>query len=102
MSNDSGITIGYSSSSISNAITIGYNATALGNRGIAIGHKAISKNDDQVIIGNIDLNELEKRVSQLEQIVKDQEEIINALWYHPGMPGSIEAKDDYNDNIQQL
>jgi hypothetical protein len=42
-------------------------------------------------LANVDVRALVKRVDELEKIVAEQTELINALWYHPGMPGHTES-----------
>lgn len=36
----------------------------------------------------------------MEQIVEKQEEIINAMWYAPGMPGAAEATDMWESDVK--
>ena len=72
----------------SNSIVIGTNVIGNDNS-IAIGNT-----QNQVTIGTINVtsllervDSLEKLINKLEKVVKDQQETIEALWYHPGMPG---------------
>ncbi len=43
---------------------------------------------DSVRVGGIDLFELRKRVEQLEKDNERLNELVEALWLHPGMPGA--------------
>lgn len=55
-----------------------------------------------VMIGDIDLRKLVDRVETLESLVEKQSELINAMWYHPGMPGADEIEEKFNANVAKL
>jgi hypothetical protein len=44
-----------------------------------------------VFLADINVRALVKRVDELEKIAAKQADLINALWYHPGMPGHTES-----------
>lgn len=48
-----------------------------------------------IMLDDIDVRELLERVKNLELVVAKQSEIINALWYAPGAPGTWEAKEEF-------
>jgi len=56
---------------------------------IRLGDKALNYNC--IDIGPIDLIQLQNKVKELETIVNKQKELIEALWYRPGMPGYDQA-----------
>ena len=74
--------------------------------GIAIGETAQDKsewtNPGEIVIGHLNLTDLEAKVEKLEEIVKQQAEMLNTLWYHPGMPGYSEAHKQYEIDSQLL
>lgn len=49
------------------------------------------------VLGKLEHNnsKLENKILELEKSVKFQTELIEALWYAPGMPGYLGAKKDY-------
>lgn len=55
-----------------------------------------------VNISNIDLRKLVERVETLESLVEQQSELINAMWYHPGMPGADEIEEKFRANVEKL
>lgn len=110
-----GITIGemYPGVRSLNTIAIGQNANAIGDNSIAIGTSCSATEDHEihigtdsstkVIIGRYNvaemfetIAELRQEVTELKNLVERQAEIIDALWYHPGMPGANAAKESYH------
>jgi hypothetical protein len=91
------ICIGFGSQADDYGIAIGKNARS-GKNAAAFGEN-VKAADNHLVIGQWDLtdiangtNDLHERVIKLESLVKKQQELLTALWYHPGMPGSIEAQ----------
>lgn len=95
-----------------NNIAIGYNAIAIGrsvkyeeSHDIEIGNVKATK----IRIGPVDLIELQDNVKHLTETVKilqeeneKMREIINQLWYAPGMPGASEAREMFKNDLENL
>jgi hypothetical protein len=60
----------------------------------------ISTEDDQIILGDVNIREMKNEIEDLKDIVKEQQEMLITLWHHPGMPGYQEAKDQYESDIK--
>ena len=65
--------------------------TSAKNREIEIGAK--TTNWTRVEVGGVDLLALQKRVDELEEANGKLMEMIETMWYSPGMPGAPEAPD---------
>lgn len=96
ISGGSATALGFKSYSASNAVAIGTYAMAEENA-VAIGSN-VSAAKNTVVISNINITELLNRVEKLEETIVKQQETIDALWYHPGMPGYEEAKEKFSKN----
>jgi YadA head domain repeat (2 copies) len=86
-------------SEFNNCVAIGLNAISSGKRSIAIGYQANATEDDQIMLGDVNIREMRNEIEDLKAIVKEQQEMLIALWHHPGMPGYQEAKDQYENYI---
>lgn len=89
------------------SICIGYGADAQ-DGAIAIGTNTKAKKAE-IIIGDINLRELQARLEQLEELAEKQNRIIEKqndfiwkIWYHPGMPGAQEAEAQFDEDRSQL
>ena len=91
------ICIGIGANADDFGIAIGCNAKA-GKHAAAFGDSVIAP-DNHLVIGKWDLTDVAERLNALEELVEKQHELLNALWYHPGMPGAIEAEDSFKRNI---
>lgn len=63
----------------------------------------------RIVIGNWDATDAGERIEALEKIVKEQGEtinklveLVNELYYFPGMPGAIEAENLFKEDIKKL
>lgn len=72
-----------------------------GDDAIAIGVNIVAE-DNEVVIGRVNVTKLLDRLEQLETQVEKQNELIEALWYYPGMPGSQEAAESYATDIKSI
>lgn len=75
---------------IRDKIAIGEGARA-GKNAVAIGH-GVEAPDGRFVVLNQDLTDVNSRLEALEKTVAAQQKIIEALWYHPGMPGAEGAE----------
>jgi len=103
----SAIAIGFGADADAEGVAIGQNARA-GKRAVALGANVVAP-DDRLIILRWDLTDVGARLDQLEQmvsaqqkIIADQQEMLEALWYHPGMPGAVEAESSFVVNCANL
>lgn len=48
------------------------------------------------------VEELQTRVDALQELTKEQSELITAMWYYPGMPGANEAKEQFKENNPKI
>lgn len=105
--------IGCGTRTSSNTVAIGSGASATSSHSIAIGADvrtsdaygiAIGTNTDQgtIMLNDVNIRNLKKKVDELEEIVKKQSELINALWFAPGMPGYAEGKEMWNKDSTSL
>lgn len=101
------ITIGFDAHADSHGIAIGQHSRA-GKRAAAFGNNIVAPDGRLVILG-WDLTDIGPRLEALEQtvaaqqkVIAKQQEMIQALWYFPGMPGAEEAKKSYFINRDQL
>ena len=96
---------------VSNCIAIGTAVTTESGNCIATGYNSVAKEnyedtqigcrdftDNEIWLSNIDIRELVSRVEQLEGIIEKQSDLINKLWYAPGMPGYEEGKDMWDND----
>ena len=82
---------------ITNSIIIGNEIKAKSDQ-IIIGDEKYTY--DKITIGNVNISELEERIMDLENLVEKQNELIMAMYYHPGMPGFKEAYDQFKSHSQ--
>lgn len=91
------ISIGELVSRPKHQVAMGYNASPEGDYGIQIGTPDIT--DNNIFISNLDIRKMDKRIQELEDIVEKQNEMIEALWYAPGMPGYQEGKEMWDSKV---
>lgn len=48
------------------------------------------------------VEELQTRVEALQELTKEQSELITLMWYHPGMPGANEALEKFKANNPKI
>ena len=82
---------------IKNSIIIGNEIKAKSDQIIIGDDKHIY---DKITIGNVNISKLEERIMDLENLVEKQNELIMAMYYHPGMPGFKEAYDQFKSHSQ--
>lgn len=82
------------------SVAVGCRARA-GKRACAIGTDVVA-GDDEIVIGKCNFTRMMERLDALEQRVAEQDELIEAIWYHPGMPGFTEAKETFDDDSKKL
>jgi hypothetical protein len=85
-------------------IAIGQNSKA-GKNAAAFGEN-VKAEDNHLVIGKWDLTDVaetnvSERLNKLEELVEKQQELLNALWYHPGMPGALEAEQSFVEHTSQ-
>lgn len=90
------VVIGFESVAQLGGVAIGNNAHA-GVNAVALGTNSKAP-DGHVVILNIDFTNIASRLEQLENIIAEQQEMIQALWYHPGMPGAVDAASSFAIN----
>ena len=93
------ICIGQGAIADDNGIAIGQYAKA-GKHAAAFGSN-VDAPDHNLVIGKWNLTDVGERLNALEELVEKQRELLEALWYHPGMPGALEAEKSFNQNINK-
>lgn len=85
------------------SVALGRGARA-GTNAVAIGN--CTAPDGRFVVLGEDYTDVNKRLKKLEWMVKEQtklieeqQEMLNAVWYHPGMPGFGEAKEQWKKDI---
>jgi hypothetical protein len=99
------------------SVCIGFEAEANFDESIAVGYRSKTSRERQVVIGNehsqITISSSESgrgrvligdvdivyEISRLQEQIKEQQKLIDALWYAPGMPGYQERLANFNNFI---
>jgi hypothetical protein len=88
--------IGEGARAETNATAIGVSAVAL-EGGIAIGNGVVA-GPNELVIGVWRITKLFERIDELERRVVEQDEMLKALWFHPGMPGYEEGRSAFEEH----
>lgn len=81
---------------------IGHNAQAHGVHNIAIGTTAwVDEKQKRIEVLEKSNIELFERIGALEDCIQKQQQMIQDMWYAPGMPGYDEAKTKFNEDASQ-
>lgn len=67
-----------------------------GNGHVCIGSDEFR--DSSIKICDVDIRKLVKEVQDLKQVIAEQQQMIETLWYAPEMPGYNEGKEDWDKN----